>query len=232
MTLQEKINTFIEQNQDPAYQIFTKKIVTSKYPMIGIRSPLLKAFAKELTKENPKWYESYCPYKNFETVALYAYSLGFLKCPFIELEQEIEKFLPLIDNWAINDYACANLKQFRKFQTEGFSFILKCLEKKEPYTIRFGLVLLVDYYVNDSYIDQVLQLCQHNYIDHYYVSMAHSWLISICYIKYPEKTKNFLKQAKIRPWVYRKAISKICDSKRVSKEEKDKLKQMKKELLV
>ena len=109
---------------------------------------------------------------------------------------------------------------------------MKCLEKKEPYTIRFGLVLLLDYYVNDSYIDQVLQLCQHNYIDHYYVSMAHSWLISICYIKYPEKTKNFLKQAKIRPWVYRKAISKICDSKRVSKEEKDKLKQMKKELLV
>ena len=48
-------------------------------------------FIKELTKENPKWYESYCPYKNFETVALYAYSLGFLKGPFIELEQEIEK---------------------------------------------------------------------------------------------------------------------------------------------
>ena len=69
-------------------------------------------------------------------------------------------------------------------------------------------------------------------MDHYYVSMGHSWLISICYIKYPKKTIQFLEHAKIRPWVYQKAISKICDSRRVTNEEKEMLKQMKKKLLV
>ena len=67
---------------------------------------------------------------------------------------------------------------------------------KQPYTVRFGLVLLLDFYINDTYIDHVLKLCNTKYIDHYYISMAHSWLISICYIKYPEKTKQFLENSK------------------------------------
>lgn len=231
MKLQQKINQFLKQNQDLTYLDFAKKIVTSDHPLLGVRSPVLKKFAKSLTTEDPNWYHNY-PFKYFEEIALYAYSLGYLKISFQEVIQEIKNFLPYVDNWAINDYACASLKQFKKNQSEGFEFILWCLKQKQPYTVRFGLVLLLDFYVNDTYIDQVLKLCNSQYIDHYYLSMAHSWLISICYIKYPEKTKQLLEHSKMRPWVYQKAISKICDSRRVSQKEKDMLKQMKKELLV
>lgn len=231
MKSQQKINQFLKQNQDLAYRSFTQKIVTSSYPLLGVRSPILKKFAKELIKDEGKWYHNY-PFQYFEELALYAYSLGFLKEPFQEVIQEIQEFLPYIDNWAINDYACASLKQFKKNQKEGFEFILWCLKQEQPYTVRFGLVLLLDFYINDTYIDQVLKLCNNNYMDHYYVSMAHSWLISICYIKYPKKTIQFLEHAKIRPWVYQKAISKIGDSRRVTNEEKEMLKQMKKKLLV
>lgn len=227
MKLQQQINQFLKHNQDISYLNFTKKIVTSNYPLLGVRSPILKKFAKTLTLDNPKWYHNY-PFQYFEEIALYAYSLGNLKTTFQELIQEIKIFLPYIDNWAINDYACANLKQFLKNQREGFQFIQWCLKQKRPYTVRFGLVLLLDFYINDTYIDHVLKLCNTKYIDHYYISMAHSWLISICYIKYPEKTKQFLENSKIRPWVYRKAISKICDSRRISKKEKEMLKKMKK----
>lgn len=225
MKLNHQIDLFIQENCDLTYQKFLKKIVSSNYPILGVRAPFLKKYAKEITSDNPKWfYEE--TFDTYEKIALYGYSLGYLKCNFQDLLSEIEKFFPYIDNWAINDSTCSNLKQFKKQQIEGFSFIRKCLKEKNPYIIRFGLVLLLNYYINDQYIDIVLKICEHDYLDHYYVSMAHSWLISMCYIKYPNKTYSFLQETNINSWVYHKAISKICDSKRISNEVKEKLRKL------
>lgn len=90
------------------------------------------------------------------------------------------------------------------------------------------MVLLLNYYINDKYIDLILKIANNINSEEYYVKMANAWLISICYIKYPNKTKIFLNNTKIDKWTYNKSISKICDSKRISDKEKIVLKKLRK----
>ena len=115
------------------------------------------------------------------------------------------------------------LESTKKNLDKGITYINKCLNNDNSWVKRVGLVLLLDYYINDKYIDIVLTLSNNIKSDEYYVKMANSWLISICYIKYPDKTKIFLNNTKIDNWTYNKAISKICDSKRIDKDTKTKL---------
>ena len=213
---------------DPAYRLFQCKLMPTvpTEQVWGVRTPQLRALAKEAagTPEAAAFLAA-LPHAAYDENNLH----GALLCLMRDYDAclaAVEVFLPYIDNWAINDSTCSNLKQFKKQQIEGFSFIRKCLKEKNPYIIRFGLVLLLNYYINDQYIDIVLKICEHDYLDHYYVSMAHSWLISMCYIKYPNKTYSFLQETNINSWVYHKAISKICDSKRISREAKEKLRKL------
>ena len=120
-----------------------------------------------------------------------------------------------------------NLKIFKN-NKEGYRYIKKLLKSREPFTIRFALVLLLDFYVNEEYIDKVLKIVNEIKHDNYYVKMANAWALSICYIKYPEKTIPFLKKNNLDKWTQNKAISKIKDSKRVIKEEKLKIDKLKK----
>ncbi|MBS7021581.1 MAG: DNA alkylation repair protein [Firmicutes bacterium] len=228
MNYKKEILEFLDKNQDIAYRDFNQRIIQTNYPMYGVRAPILKKKAKELAKEGASDFLSYQNYQSHEELIIYAYMLGYLSITFQELTIKINQLIPYIDNWAVNDSACSSLTQFKKHQKEGYEYILSLLKKKDTYSIRMGLVLLLDHYINDDYIERVLELCNHDYSDEYYVKMAHSWLISICYIKYPEKTKGFLKDTQIDNWTYNKAISKICDSRQIAKEEKEQLKLMKK----
>ena len=86
---------------------------------------------------------------------------------------------------------------------------------------------MLNYYIEDKYIDKIFKLCE-NYPDEYYVKMSIAWLISMCYIKYKNKTIQYLNNCKLDIWTYNKTIQKIIESNRVSKEEKEILKKMKK----
>ena len=223
-------NEFIEylySLSDIKYREFHSKI-TMDNTLIGIRTPKLKEIAKELVKTNN--YQNFIKYSNFETYEeriIYGLIIGYLKCDFNEQLELLNNFIPLINNWAINDIICANLKSFKRNQQEGYKYIKNCLQSNNSWQIRVGLVLLLDFYINDKYIDKILQICNNINNNEYYVKMANAWLISICYIKYKDKTKNFLENNKLDNWTQNKAIQKIIESKRVAKEEKDKLKLLK-----
>ena len=95
--------------------------------------------------------------------------------------------------------------------------------KKNSWSKRFGLVLLLTYYINDEYIDEVIKISMDINSKDYYVLMANAWLISICYIKYPEKIEPLILNKSWDIITLKKAIGKIKDSYRVNKEDKEKL---------
>ena len=84
--------------------------------------------------------------------------------------------------------------------------------------------MLLDFYINDEYINKIFELADQVNSANYYVKMAKAWLISICYIKYPSITEEFLYHTKMDNWTLNKTISKICDSKRVNEIDKLRLK--------
>lgn len=216
----------LESYSDSKYRDFHSSLIkdnNNNNKLIGVRTPILKSIAKEISKTDYKKWLKYNNHKTYEETIIHGLILGYLNINFKDFLDLFDNFIPLIDNWAICDIVCANTKIFKKNLDEGITYINNCLNNDNPWIKRVGIVLLLNYYINDKYIDLVLKIASNIKSDEYYVKMANAWLISICYIKYPIKTEIFLNNTKIDNWTYNKTLSKICDSKRINKDTKIKL---------
>lgn len=226
----EKYKDFINylySFQDLKYKKFHGKLLKEETNLIGIRVPILKNMAKEIIKNNPEEFLKVNSLTLYEEIMLYGLVISKMKISFNQTLSYLDTFLPYNNNWAINDTVCSSLKIWKKHKEEGFPVIKKYISSNNPWYIRFGLVLLLDYYIDDEYIDKVLEICTSIKNDEYYVKMANAWLISICYIKYKEKTLKIINTNKLDAFTHNKAIQKIRESYRVSKEDKDYLNTLK-----
>ena len=148
----------------------------------------------------------------------------------MELEERLEyitKFVPKIDNWAVCDVSCAGFKFAKKYQSEVWKFLKPYLESNKEFEIRFGVVMLLDFYITEEYIDKVLEILNKIQYEGYYVKMAVAWAISVCYIKFPKETFKLLQENSLDDFTYNKALQKIIESYRVSEEEKKTIRAMK-----
>ncbi len=212
------------QKQDKKYKQFHSKLLKNdKLKVIGIRTPELKKLAKEISKQDYQSFIKQNTHKTYEECVLHGLILGYIKVTNEELLKLIDEFIPYIDNWATNDLTVSNLKAFKNIDIK---IVDKYIKSKNPWEIRFGLTLLLSYYINKDNLDKIFKICDSIKCQHYYVEMANAWLISICYIKHPEETFNYLKTCKLNKFTKNKAISKICDSYRVSKNQKDEIKKL------
>ena len=91
--------------------------------------------------------------------------------------------------------------------------------------------MILSYYIREDYLDEIFRIFENITHEGYYVRMGVAWAVSICYIKFPEKTLQFLKTCTLDDWTYNKTIQKIIDSYRVSNEEKEVLKTMKRKVV-
>ena len=112
----------------------------------------------------------------------------------------------------------------KKDQEYWYGYLQKWLKSSREYEIRFGVVCLLDFFINEAYIDAVLEEMKKIHHDGYYVKMAVAWAVSICYIHFPEKTQKLLKENSLDDWTHNKTIQKIRESLRISKEKKEMLK--------
>lgn len=217
---------YLYKYQDLKYREFHKKIILDNN-LIGVRTPILKKIAKDISKGDYMSFIKANNHKFYEEKILHGLLLGYVKEDFDIVLNLLNSFLPYVDNWAICDLTISNLKIFNKNKERGYIEIKKYLKNKNPFINRFGYVLLLTYYIEDKYIDDIFKLCI-EYQDEYYVKMSLAWLISMCYIKYKNKTIKFLKENKLDKWTYNKSIQKIIESNRVNEDEKNKLRELKK----
>lgn len=214
---------YLYNNQDNNYKLFQQKLLkNNKIKVIGVRTPILKALAKQ----NSKNYEQFKnnTYNTYEETTIHGLTLGYLKIEFKELLKELDKFTKYINNWSTCDLTVANLKQFKKNQKQGFEYVKKCIKNKNIWKQRVGVVLINSYYINENYIDEILELLSKIKTDEYYLQMAIAWALSTCYIKYPNKTINIIKEKKLDKIIHNKTIQKIIESKKINKNEKELLK--------
>lgn len=217
---------YLYDNQDLKYKEFHRKLILNDN-LIGVRTPILKNIAKNISKSDYNLFIQNNKHELYEENIIHGLLLGYLKEDFNKIKELINSFLPYIDNWAICDMTVSNLKIFKKNKNIGFKEIKKYLKNKNPWINRFGYVLLLSYYIEDKYIDEIFVLCN-KYQNEYYVKMSIAWLLSMCYVKYSEKTLLFLNNNKLDNWTYNKTIQKIIESNRVTKEEKSMLRELKK----
>ncbi len=213
--------------QDAKYREFHSKLCPGKENVLGVRVPAQKKLARELAKKN--WQEVLNSTIGYWAEEKIVYGLVIAYAPLTITEQigYLEKFIPRIDSWAVCDIVCSSLKSFQKAREIGWHFLQPYLKSKQEYQVRFGVVMLLDHYLTDEYIDRVLTSYEKVKLDKYYVQMAIAWGISAAYIKFTQKTKTFLNQTDLDDFTYNKAIQKCLESFRVSEKDKKALRKMK-----
>lgn len=225
--MEQEVRNSLFQMQDLKYKEFHSNLCPNVYDIIGVRVPVLREYAKELYKNN-KLSEIKIGNKYYEELVIQGMIIGFqTKEPIEEVIKETKEFVPKINSWAVCDVFCAGLKITKKHPKEIFNLIQGYLKSEKEYELRFAIVMLLDYYINDEYIDKVLQILDNVKSDKYYVQMASAWAISICLIKYYEKTILFLETSKLDKFTYNRAIQKAIESYRITDEQKKKLRKMK-----
>lgn len=219
MNIREKLL----QNVDEKYRTFHSNLCPGTDNILGVRVPVLRKIAKELAQDN--WRENYAKLGNdyYEEIMLQGMILGLAKTNIEEIKQYLTTFIPKIDNWAICDTCCAGLKITAKNRETIWEFLQQYLKSEKEFEIRFGVVMLLDYYIIPEYLGKLFKTFDEIKHEGYYVKMAEAWAISICYIKFPKETNEYLKSNKLDNFTYNKAIQKIIESYRVSDEEKQEL---------
>lgn len=217
----------IVKNADPVYKEFHKKLIPTvpQDTLLGVRSPALHAIAKKYagTKEGDVFLRA-LPHKYYDENVVHAFMLGRLKCGCDELKGYIIDFLPYVDNWAVCDGLCAHLKNFFKKPGDVYDFVVECTRSDSTYTVRFGLVCLLNYYIDDTHIENILEICKGIVSQEYYINMALAWLISFCLIKQYEKTIPIIEGCMLPKWAHNKSIQKAIESYRIDKDKKEYLK--------
>ena len=131
------------------------------------------------------------------------------------------EYINKIDNWALCDSFCSSIKIVRKYEEKYFKEAVKLTLNKEEFISRVGLVMILNHFINKNNLDIIFDTLNKIQSDKFYINMAEAWLSCELYIKYPKETTKFLKKNNLNKFTQNKAISKIHDSYRVSKEEKE-----------
>lgn len=215
------------ENKDEEYKVFNDKIINTNKKTIGVRIPILRQIAKKIMKEDYVLFLNDVKDEYHEEIIVEGLVISKLK-DVNNVINMIDNYIIKIDNWCTCDTFASSLKIINKNKSRFYSYVYKNIYSNNPWMVRLCFVILHSYYVEEEYINDIFKMIDNDNNSFYYVMMAKAWLISECYIKYPKQTFEYLKRTNIDDITFNKAISKICDSYRVTKEDKIVLKKMKK----
>lgn len=224
-TYQEFI-TYLISIKDERYRDFNSKICRTKYKMLGIRLPILRNIAKKITKTDYLSFLKYIKNNYYEEVMLEGFVIASIKDESLFFKH-FNEYIKKIDDWSICDSVCNSLVILKDNNQKYFNYFKDLSLNKEEFISRVGLVTILNFYVKEEYIEEIFTILNTISSDKYYINMAQSWLVCELYIKEPKKTLEYLKNNKLNTFTHNKAISKIKDSYRVSREEKEILNKLK-----
>lgn len=227
--MKEEIRTKLFENQDLNYRKFHSSLCPGIDNIIGVRVPIIRKLVKDILKEDYEVYLNEVDNKYYEETVIEGLIIATSKMSTSKKIEYLDFFVPKIDNWAVCDITCSSFKFKKEELPTIWKYILKYQKSKNEFELRFMVVMMMDYFLLDEYIDEVLTIIDKIKVDYYYTNMAISWLISIAFVKYRDKTIKYLKNNNLSTFTYQKSLQKIIDSYRVSQKDKDMIRKMKKQ---
>ena len=235
--MREKILQVLREKADGKYQVFNDRITNSQTgnQSIGVRVPVLRAVGKDIVGGTYGDFRRYLQEIDVqmgqewlavfqEEHMLYGMLIGMAKMEKEERRQYMDAWIPRILSWADCDCGTSTWKFIKKDLGTWYPYFLHWLEAEEEFSVRCGIVVLMQYFLTDDYIDLVLAAYERIHSDAYYVRMGLAWALSVCFVKYPKKTLDVFQRQTLDSWVHNKAIQKCRESFRVSDEDKEMLK--------
>ena len=216
---------------DEKYMNFHSSLCPGTNNIMGVRVPKLREYAKKLAKED--WQKNYLFLENefYEEIMLKGMLLGLGEIDDLNIRLDyLKEFIPQIDNWAVCDITCGGLKFTNNNKESMWNFLQKYLNSKMEFEVRFGIVMLLDYYITDEYVERTLKILDSTECFTYYVRMSVAWAVSIIYIKYREIGEKYLTDNKLDDYTYNATLQKIADSHRIDEDGKKKVRAMRRKI--
>ena len=229
----------LQAEQDLKYRDFHASLLPNidKKSIVGVRVPTMRKIAKEFAAVDVAKFLDKLPHKYFEENQVHLFVVERIKDA-DECLYRIEQFLPYIDNWAVcgGKSPKALLKDEKRF----VSCIEKWLKSREPYTVRFGVNMLMTFFLDARFDKKFLKWvaaideslfnddgraeCP---TDRYYVQMVIAWYFATALAKQWDATFPYIKGRKLSPWIHAKSIQKACESYRITDAQKAILRRLK-----
>ena len=213
--------------RDLKYKEFHQKLMPTVNPdkVIGIRTPVLRKFAKDFSKrEEAESFIKNLPHKYYEEDNLHAFLLEEIR-DYETLIEELNKFLPFVDNWATCDMM--RPKTLKNHKTELLEDIKRWLTLKDTYTIRFAVNCLMLYYLEEDFKPEYLQWVKNIESQEYYINMVRAWYFATALAKQYDETVKILENNALDKWTHNKTIQKANESYRITSEQKEYLRTLK-----
>ncbi len=224
----QEITAKLFELQDLEYREFHSNLVPTKDPdaIIGVRVPHLRKLAKELIKEmDVTPFLKELPHQYNEENVLHAFFIEAIK-DYDECLLELNQFLPYVDNWAVCD--SMKPKVFKKHLDELVDEIQGWIESTQTYTIRFGIEMLMNFYLDEKFSAKYLDMVAGVKSEEYYVNMMIAWYFATALAKQYDATIKIIEAGVLDKWTHNKTIQKAIESYRITPEQKEYLRGLKK----
>lgn len=219
-----KLQKQLFELQDLKYRDFHSKLMpeTDKETVIGIRTPVLRKFAKEFagTSEAEAFLRQ-LPHRYYEENNLHMMLITGIK-DYEKCMEEIQRFLPCIDNWATCDYPAP--KCFARHKDQVLEEAKRWISSGETYAIRYGIGMLMRLFLDEDFSSEYLEMAAAVQSQEYYVNMMIAWYFATALAKQWDAAVPYIEQHKLSDWVHRKTIQKAVESYRITPEQKEYLK--------
>lgn len=209
------------------YRKFSSSLIPGEDKLLGVRLPHLRELAKEIAKGDWREYLNNAQNEYYEETMLQGLVIGYIKASPEEILKYTAHFVPKIRNWGVCDSFCTGLKLAKKHPEMVWDFIRPYLNSDKEFELRFAVIMMLAHFISDDYIDRVIESLDGIRHEGYYVKMGVAWAVSVCYVKYPEKTMAYLRNCGLDDFTFNKSLQKILESYRVDQDAKAVIRSMK-----
>ena len=223
----EEIINNLNSLSDSKYRDFQIKLIpgTTSDQMIGVRTPDLRSYAKELSKRDDiSDFLNNLPHEFFDENQLHAFIISLLK-DYDKCMCEVERFLPYVDNWATCDQMSPKI--FKKNKEKLLEKIREWMASDKTYTIRFGIKMLMEHFLDDDFDLQYPDMVASVRSDEYYVNMMIAWYFATALAKQYDSILPYIEEKRLDTWTHNKAIQKSIESYRITDDQKSYLRSLK-----
>lgn len=220
--IENSVQAALYANKDTSYHQFQTKLLPGIDPasVLGVRMPVLRRLSMQYGIDRL----GHLPYKYYEENVLHALHINRMTAP-TEAISALDAFLPFVDNWAVCD--AISPRAFVSRPTELLTAIDRWICSDQPYTVRFGIEMLMKYYLDSHFQPTYLQKVATVRSDHYYVNMMIAWYFATALAKQYSSAISVLENKMLDCWTHSKTIQKACESFRISPDQKKYLRTLK-----
>lgn len=224
------IENELQKHVDIKFRAFTAKLIPTVNPdsVYGVRTPILRKLAREFFKTPAhNAFLNSLPHQSYEENNIHAFLIEQIK-DFDRAIEETEKFLPYIDNWATCDMF--RPKVYAKNLDKILPYAEKWIASNHAYTVRYGIGMLLSYFLEDGFSPEILELASSVKSEEYYINMMLAWFFATALAKQYDSTLIYITEKRLSPWVHNKTLQKAVESNRIEKSTKEYLKTLKRKL--